>query len=756
MLNGISPRHELKALSRRRARPDIWLTVKPELLEERLSQGWEIRRRNRRSISLKRPKDRDDLLRSRVWTLLYRMGFTHLSGDGGASILSKRGEPQESDHIEIVAIDDEVAVAVECRSFGDRHKDHRLPDRLAEISSLRGKFARAVAKGIPEGGSSSRNIATIMFVENLDRRDSDLQAADKGSVPLFDLQDLEYYEDLVRHLGIAARYQFLSEVLKGKRVKGLTLTIPALRSRAGKLTSYTFSVRPDYLLKIAYIAHRAKGKPFDVDAYQRMISKSRLKAIREFISDDGVFPTNIVLNIEEPRHIRFDQTSQLGDDGGPTLGWLTLAPVYGAAWVIDGQHRLFGYSGHPRASTSYLNVLAFEGLSASRQTELFVEINSEQRRVKRSLLVELDATLKWDDEDEDKRIHAVISKAGMALDNIPESPLKDRVLLADVRRTKRRCISLTALAGALRRPGFFIVSRRVGQATQYGPLWRDHPSDSLRRTVRVLVAWLGQVASQVPDWWELGSEEGGGLAMNDGVTVCIEILRTVFDHLNEKGNLVLLDDEDLVRRVSPYGEALGEHFAHMSFDERAAFRRLRGVQGQTTGKMMALETLSREFSKFNPEGLADWIERRKVNTNERARQIIDRIERAIQGGILEELKAEFQADDDDWWFSGVPKAVRKKIDDRINDMGGGRREENFDLLHYEAIIHFQWQLFKPLFAYSDRQNVGKQKGTAWLRQIGDMRNKVMHPSRNDFLSLTELQELESYEEWLAGQLKEGD
>jgi len=274
--------------------------------------------------------------------------------------------------------------------------------------------------------------------------------------------------------------------------------------------------------------------------------------------------------------------------------------------------------------------------------------------------------------------------------------------------------------------------------------------------VSVVSGWLGTVAGAAADWWERGSDEGGGLAMNDGVTVCLEVLRGVLDHLNVRGDLVLLDDDDLEDRVTPYASALGDHFARMSAEERGMFRRLRGVQGQTTGKMLAFESLANAFPSFQPDGLEDWLERRKVNTNEKARQIIDRMERAIQSRILEDLKSEFQADEDEWWFSGVPKNVRKKVDDRINEMGGGKREENFDLLHYESIIQYNWELFKPVFAFGERANVGKQKGTAWLREIGDMRNKVMHPSRNDFLSLQDLQQLETYEEWLRGKLTATD
>src|SRR4029079_12857526 len=106
---------------------------------------------------------------------------------------------------------------------------------------------------------------------------------------------------------------FLAEVFRGRQISGLELRVPALRSRIGGLTWYTFAIRPDYLLKISYVAHRAKGKAIDLDAYQRMISKSRLKKIAEYISAEGVFPTNIVINVEKERSLLFERGKNEGD-----------------------------------------------------------------------------------------------------------------------------------------------------------------------------------------------------------------------------------------------------------------------------------------------------------------------------------------------------------------------------------------------------------------------------------------------------------
>ena len=355
MIENILPREELLGFSRKQSQPKDRKSVKPAELDEAKERGWEIQRKNKRSFSLTRPKKRPDLLESRAWTVFYRMGFPLMSGKGGAKVKGKRDGP--TTQLDVVAIDDEVALAVECKSSVKRKTDPRFSEKIAKLAGTRGRFARAVAKEFPS--KNKRHVATIMFVWDISPSKNDRKRAEEDQVYIFDERELVYFEELVKHLGPAARYQFLSSACRGKRIPGLEVTVPALQTKMGRHDCYSFSIEPEYLLKIAYVAHRARGKGTDIDAYQRLIKKSRLKKIKEFISADGIFPTNIVVNVEKGRYARFDRGKQKKDGPGGRYGWLTLYPSYGTAWIIDGQHRLFAYSGHERATTSYLNVLAF-------------------------------------------------------------------------------------------------------------------------------------------------------------------------------------------------------------------------------------------------------------------------------------------------------------------------------------------------------------------------------------------------------------
>lgn len=747
MITNLQQRVDLVGFARKQSRNHDRKTVTSAHLEHALKDGWSIVRKGRVSVRLAKDKRKSDFLESRVWTLFYQMGFQWMNGKGGCKLAATAdAEGGPVDQIDVVAADSEIAVAVECKSVDSPKKDSSIPDWLSRFGEMRKRFSDGVRIAHPPQGK--RHVGMIVFTWDIILTDNDRARASEHNIVLFDETDLAYFEALVGHLGIAARYQFLSEVFRGKQIHGLEIRIPALRTKMGKCWCYTFSILPEYLLKISYVAHRAKGKAIDVDMYQRMVSKSRLRKIRSFISDGGVFPTNIVVNIREKRYAEFQKGDHVDEDSGATFGWLTLRPAYGCAWIIDGQHRLFAYSGHEWSAKAHLNVLAYEALSSGEQAQMFVDINSEQRKVKRSLLVELDADLKWNADEEDDRIQAIISKATLALDADLDSPLRNRILLSDVKRTNLRCVSLTSVSAALSRQGLFVVSRKK-DITEYGPLWRPDPAVCLKRTIYVVKTWFSVIASTARDWWTLGADEGGGLAMNNGITICLNLLRSVVEHLGHS-HLATLDNDELSQRLEPYAKCLGSYFARLSAEEKQRFRQLQGSDGQIMGTRQCQEALRNEHQTFSPPQLTEWIESRKKNYNEKGRMLIETIETTLQRVVLQVLKSEFDTDQDDWWWRGVPKAVRKKVDDRMNESDGktGGREQNFDLIHYREMVTANWDVFKDILGYSPAGG-GKDKQTSWISETGEMRNIVMHPSRQQFLSPEKLLVLQHYADWLA-------
>lgn len=752
MLVEVLSRDEVSALARHRRRNWETRTVRSSEIDAALAEGWSIKKKSSQSVRLIRSKSPATLLHDRVWSLLYRLGFSALSV---RPVLLKPGASGENaPELDIVGVDDEVAIAILCKAADKPTRWRGFEAEIGQFSTIRQGFANAIHSRFPR--QFRRPVILAVFLSNLHVSVAEKARAKELNVILFDVQDLEYYEHLTSHLDEAAKYQLLADMLPGKQIPGLTIRVPAIRAKIGGFACYSFSISPAYLLKIAYVSHRAKGNS-DVSTYQRMLTKSRLNKIRQYISDDGVFPTNIVLNLDG-RQTTFDRVQQQAsgqeDADGGVLGWLSIRPAYKSAWIIDGQHRLFAYSGHERAKSGRLSVLAFEGLPASTQAKLFIDINAKQKSVRQSLLQELYADLKWDSDEPGSRVAAIISRAVQELNNDPDSPFFHRIQTTDASRSDVRCISLPSLFNALEKGGFYINRERNGQIVEYGALGSSSNDIALQRTVFVLNKWFDLIRTAVPDWWALGSGVGGGIAMNDGVNACLNVLRSVYQHLETTGmRLADLSEEALARSVEPYGNALGEYLAALSEQERKKFRELRGNQGLTTRTRRLQVALRERLPEFEPAGLQEFLDLEREQTNVRAKEIVDRIEVGLHKYIFEELKIEFGPEESQWWIEGVPKAVRLKATGRFEDDDGKRGGKEFyvDLIDYRSIILHNWPLFGATMGFGSGN---KDKKTSWMNFLNDKRRIVAHASSGKTISLDELAQLEEYDAWFSAQMRD--
>ncbi len=745
MISQLVPVDGLRALARAKARSFVNKSIPPSRLESSLEDGWEISRHGKTSIRLKRNKAGHELLRDRVWSLLYRLGALSLTND---SITTDDQEPS----CDVIAVDTELTLAVSCISNEKFGHSPLLKEKMDSLVEMRESLARSISKAFPS--EVKRNNVLCIFVENVDVSGEDRSQAEQRGVSIFDESDLDYYEKLADHLGSASKYQLYADLLPGKTIPGLAIRVPAVRTRMGPQTCLTFPISPEYLLKIAYVSHRSKGKASDVHTYQRMLKKGRLKKIKEYISDRGVFPTNIVINIDK-KYLKFEKvhqdTTRESTDASGVLGWLTIRPAYKSAWIIDGQHRLFAYSGHEYARTGHLSVLAFEGISPSAQAKLFVDINAKQKSVKPSLLQELFAELHWDAEAPSVRVQAIISKAVQSLDVERDSPFLGRIQTADAAKDATRCISLASMFRALERHSFFIEREDHNEVVEPGPFWAGVSEKTLARTIFFIKNWFGTISKSASDWWTLGSAPGGGLAMNDSIVACINVLWSVFEHLRQKEvqPLSRIDQNRLWLLLQPYAAALANHFGRMSTDERQRYRDLRGSQGQTVRTRRAQQAIRMEIGDFSPIGLEDFLNREKAQTNLKGKEIIDRLEVLIQRIVIDELKQEFGADESGWWTQGIPKQIRTDVVSRVerDDNKRQSKEAYFELIEYRTIVQGHWGIFQGLMGIG-RKSESKDRQTKWLADLNEMRRIVSHSSSGVTLAVEQLSELESLEKEL--------
>ena len=93
MLENVFSAQALQGLARRKKRKDFFKSVPHALVEEQIAQGWIFLKKNKNSSRLSKPKPPHVLLEDRVWTLLYRLGFSSLSGEKGAYLVLDNKNP---------------------------------------------------------------------------------------------------------------------------------------------------------------------------------------------------------------------------------------------------------------------------------------------------------------------------------------------------------------------------------------------------------------------------------------------------------------------------------------------------------------------------------------------------------------------------------------------------------------------------------------------------------------------------------------
>src|SRR5687767_5496549 len=140
MLQNLESVANLKGLARAKARDYDTKTVNPALIAEALADGWQIAKKNWRSVRLKRNKSNQALLEDRVWTLLYRMGFPFLSVAGGGALFNPKDSESESSRISVVGINEDIALGIDCLSIGERKDEPAFLRKLLKLSALRPLF----------------------------------------------------------------------------------------------------------------------------------------------------------------------------------------------------------------------------------------------------------------------------------------------------------------------------------------------------------------------------------------------------------------------------------------------------------------------------------------------------------------------------------------------------------------------------------------------------------------------------------------
>ena len=212
-------------------------------------------------------------------------------------------------------------------------------------------------------------------------------------------------------------YKYVSTEISGIRIYTLVMTVKDLAN-------------------ISYVAVR--GKDNEQGAVQRLLNRQRIASIKNYVLDNNLFVNTFVIN--------WTYTEQLPEITDTAIN---MPILYGAAQLIDGQHRLEGIKAamaeNPDLAEKTIIVSLAINLATKDAAKIFLNINSEQKPVPKSLIYDLYGVT---DEDRNYAINRAEDIARI-LNESPDSPFYNVIKYPGMPRGRGK-LDLSTVVSALK------------------------------------------------------------------------------------------------------------------------------------------------------------------------------------------------------------------------------------------------------------------------------------------------------------------
>lgn len=726
----------LRSIFRRRKDENEYRKIPSEDQKKYLGDGWQVHKETASHLWMKKPKSAEIMLEDRIWCLFYRMGYTQISGANFRIEFKKSDGSAGSKRINVLASDDETVVVVECRAR--EHRGRRaLQKDIDDLEDLQKKLAQSIRSSLGKGANPK--IIWLFATSNIIWAEKDAERADTANVRVITENELQYFEAFVSHIGTAGRYQFLAEFLEGQEIPNLqNVRVPAVRGRFGAHTYYSFVVSARHLLKIAFVNHQALNHPDGRPAYQRMINKKRIGDIGAFIHNGGYFPTNILLNFT--KSCRFDfLPNKENADQNIKFGWLYLPSSYKSAWIIDGQHRLYGFSNIPdHFLDTNLFVLAFEKMDTKTEADLFITINHEQRSVSKSLLVTLQADLKLGSGDPKEAISALGSALVRALNNDHTSPLYRRFEIPGVAPADSQNLTIAEAVKGLVRSN--LLGKALPKKSKVpGYFSGQTDEETLARARKITNGYFRAIMDANPSRWERG--RSAFVCVNPGVRAHFQLMQEMLQYLAKDGKFdpTVETPEKIISELVTLAEPVQAFIANAADKQiEIKFSRKFGEGGVAEYFFNLCDLIQKKHKEFGSQEYKKYIARQADARVEQADVDVGDLQHAISQVVIESLKKihgveELPSGEKAYWDLGIENAEIKQSAYKKQQMTSvakrSPKEAYLDLIDFEKIIRQQsnWPHLEKIFNIQmPDEKGGKKYFLSWLERLNEIRRHTAH------------------------------
>lgn len=711
--------------------------VLPAEVEAYVNRGWMVTNVLKTKTQLSRPKEFSRQFEDDIWCMFYELGFRILNSD--EKLVIPWGENEEDKkQLDIVAVGDDAIFVVECKA-ADKPKSRSFQSVLNEMAL----YKAGVTDALRQVYGANKRVKFILATRNYQILDDGEDDKRMGNNDIYHLDDnaYKYICNLIKSYKTAVKYQFYSLMFKDELISKKPIVIPALQGEMGGKRYYLFSIEPSTLLKIGFVLHRTKVNDSLAPTYQRLLVPKRLKGITKFIDGGGYFPNSILLNfadVNDTIKVTFDPIHK-EEGSNAEFGLLNIPNAYGIAYIIDGQHRVYGYANSTQKEKHTIPVVAFQDMSNDEQLRIFMEINENQKAVSKDLRIDLEQDLLWTSERLDSRMKALRSSIIKELCGKTGTVLYNKITVGEDKGE----LGSIAFENGLSQCGLVPKAK--------GTKWSDDTDGYLydkkeTNIDKAMTEASKRIADFIIDCYCMLAEDLTQdaapifLLSNRATYAVIMIIGSIHKYLVAKGILNTSSTGKERRDVMrPYMKALAAGLNNLPEEESVSLRNIQG-SGAEKKWLMAYENIVNKFDpEYEPDGLLEWRETQDKSLQKAGKEIKDDIFRQLRKLLFERLEMVYEQR----WLSGQILVLKNAVESRI--IKANNDAEDFDLSDYDWRDYLDLSEYKDVisknFSYPEFEEVfaintggpfkTKTDKLAWLSLLNESKNKKSALTKSD-------------------------
>ena len=612
-----------------------FLTIELNEIDDYKQEGWELVATLKRKAKIQREKDSGRKFEDDIWCLFYNLGFKILNYDENLVVPWGTGS---GDHhqLDVVAVDEEAIFVVECKAT-DKNKNANFKKDIDNLCQYKEGVTKALRQIYGE-----KKVKFVFATRNYKFAESseDLKRMRENNVYHFNENSYNYINSLIKAYKSSVKFQFYGLMFKNELISKEKIRVPALKGSMGGHDYYMLSIEPSKLLKIGFVLHRTKVNDSMAPTYQRLLVPARLKGITKFIDDGGYFPNSIIINFDSSNKkmkVQFEPSSNTKDTSS-RFGILSIPNAYGIAYIIDGQHRVYGYAGSKYKDTNTIPVVAFDNMESQEQLKIFMDINENQKSVSPSLRLDLAEDINWDSERADSRMLALRSSIIKVLTRDANSVLYTKISVGE----DSAKLTFKPFDTALSKSGLLpkAANKTYIQDTDvclYDCNNLDHNKamdDAKKRISNLLRESYAYMQGKLDgDTFETFFED------NRGTYAFIVLVGLLNKHLIYAEQLTQKSTtEQQIRAMSPYFDSLGSYLTNLPEEHRSTFFVVKGQGADTTWLHMFESAINDKYSDFQPDGLKEWKESQDEDLQQKGQGYGKQIEKILHDRVIEKLQ----------------------------------------------------------------------------------------------------------------------